>query len=94
MCVNLYKVYVSGMVRLLPEIAQIDLFTKKPPPPMPRLGAGKHVSNVSPCLEKRNQYLEREALSFYLILESLTYRFMLPTPPINEGLACYEVMSQ
>ena len=49
MCVNLYKVYVSGMVRLLPEIAQIDLFTKKPPPPMPRLGAGKHVSNVSPC---------------------------------------------
>ena len=32
MCVNLYKVYVSGMVRLLPEIAHIDLFTKKPPP--------------------------------------------------------------
>ena len=49
MCVNLYKVYVSGMVRLLPEIAQIDLFTKKPPPPMPRLGAGKHESNDSPC---------------------------------------------
>ena len=78
MCVNLYKVYVSGMVRLLPEIAHIDLFTKKPPSSaMPRLGGDRHVSNVSPCLEYRNQYLEREALSCYLILESLSKKIII-----------------
>ena len=92
MCVNLYKVYVSGMVRLLPEIAQIDLFTKKPPPPMPRLGAGKHVSNVSPCFTMFG--IEKSILGERSTLLLLDIGIIDHPLMINEGLACYEVVSQ